>query len=36
MLLDHLDGILIIDRTTKEERAEAMRLLRETVLAGDT
>lgn len=33
---DHLDGILIIDRTTKEERAEAMRLLRETVLAGDT
>jgi peptide deformylase len=33
---DHLDGILIIDRTTKEERAEAMRLLRETVLAGET
>jgi peptide deformylase len=33
---DHLDGILIVDRTTKEERAEAMRLLRETVLSGDT
>ena len=33
---DHLDGILMIDRTTKEERAEAMRLLRETVLSGDT
>jgi peptide deformylase len=32
---DHLDGILIVDRTTKEERAQAMRLLRETVFSGD-
>jgi peptide deformylase len=27
--MDHLDGILILDRTTKEQRKEAMRLLRE-------
>jgi peptide deformylase len=33
--LDHLDGVLIVDRTTREARAEAMRHLRETVLAGD-
>jgi peptide deformylase len=31
--IDHLDGVLILDRTTKEERKEAMRLLREG--AGD-
>lgn len=27
--MDHLDGILIIDRTSKEERKEALRILRE-------
>jgi peptide deformylase len=27
--LDHLDGVLILDRTTKEHRREAMRALRE-------
>jgi peptide deformylase len=27
--LDHLDGVLILDRTTKEQRKEAMRALRE-------
>jgi peptide deformylase len=27
--LDHLDGVLIIDRTTREDRKEAMRILRE-------
>jgi peptide deformylase len=27
--LDHLDGVLILDRTTREERREAMRQLRE-------
>jgi peptide deformylase len=27
--MDHLDGLLILDRTTKEQRKEAMRLLRE-------
>jgi peptide deformylase len=27
--LDHLDGVLIIDRTTREERAKALRALRE-------
>jgi peptide deformylase len=27
--IDHLDGILILDRTSREERKEAMRLLRE-------
>jgi peptide deformylase len=27
--IDHLDGILILDRTTKEQRKEAMRTLRE-------
>jgi peptide deformylase len=27
--LDHLDGVLILDRTTKEQRREAMRALRE-------
>lgn len=27
--VDHLDGILILDRTTREQRREAMRLLRE-------
>lgn len=27
--LDHLDGVLMIDRTTREERAKALRALRE-------
>src|SRR5207244_772631 len=27
--IDHLDGILIIDRVTKEQRKEALRVLRE-------
>jgi peptide deformylase len=27
--IDHLDGVLILDRTSKDERREAMRLLRE-------
>jgi peptide deformylase len=29
--IDHLDGVLILDRTTKEQRKEAMRVLREGV-----
>ena len=32
--LDHLDGVLILDRTTREQRKEAMRLLREGDRAG--
>ena len=27
--LDHLDGVLILDRTTRDQRKEAMRLLRD-------
>jgi peptide deformylase len=27
--IDHLDGVLILDRTSKEQRKEAMRALRE-------
>jgi peptide deformylase len=27
--IDHLDGVLILDRTTREQRKEAMRVLRE-------
>jgi peptide deformylase len=27
--IDHLDGVLILDRTTREQRKQAMRLLRE-------
>jgi peptide deformylase len=27
--LDHLDGVLILDRTTREQRKEAIRTLRE-------
>ena len=33
--LDHLNGVLIVDRTTREARAEVLRRLRETVLAGE-
>jgi peptide deformylase len=29
--IDHLDGVLILDRTTRDQRKEAMRALRETV-----
>jgi peptide deformylase len=29
--MDHLDGVLILDRTTREQRREAMRLLRESL-----
>jgi peptide deformylase len=32
--LDHLDGVLVIDRTSREERKEAMRILREGVGNG--
>jgi peptide deformylase len=31
--LDHLDGVLIVDRTSREQRKEAMRTLRETAPA---
>jgi peptide deformylase len=27
--MDHLDGVLILDRTTKDQRKEAMKALRE-------
>ena len=27
--MDHLDGVLILDRTSREQRREAMRTLRE-------
>jgi peptide deformylase len=27
--IDHLDGVLILDRTSKDQRKEAMRTLRE-------
>jgi peptide deformylase len=32
--MDHLDGVLILDRTAREERKKAMRILRETVPAA--
>jgi peptide deformylase len=32
--VDHLDGVLIVDRTTREARAAALRALREGVPAG--
>src|SRR5918994_4646003 len=31
--MDHLDGVLILDRTSREQRKEAMRTLRETTAA---
>jgi peptide deformylase len=31
--MDHLDGVLIVDRTTREQRKEAMRTLREIAAA---
>ena len=33
--LDHLDGVLILDRTSREQRKEAMRILREGAPAGE-
>jgi peptide deformylase len=33
--IDHLDGVLILDRTTREQRKEALRLLREGPSDGD-
>jgi peptide deformylase len=32
--IDHLDGVLILDRTTREQRKEAMRALREALQAA--
>ena len=32
--IDHLDGVLILDRTSREQRKEAMRVLRETQQAA--
>jgi peptide deformylase len=32
--LDHLDGVLILDRTTREQRKEAMKALREAQAAA--
>jgi peptide deformylase len=32
--VDHLDGVLILDRTTREQRKEAMRVLRESEQAA--
>jgi peptide deformylase len=32
--LDHLDGVLILDRTTREQRKQAMRLLRDALAAA--
>lgn len=33
--IDHLDGVLILDRTSREARKEAMRALREAAQAGE-
>jgi peptide deformylase len=33
--IDHLDGVLILDRTTREARKEAMRAMREAIQAGE-
>jgi peptide deformylase len=33
--IDHLDGVLILDRTTRDARKEAMRALREALQAGE-
>jgi peptide deformylase len=32
--VDHLDGVLILDRTTREQRKEAMRAMREAAAAA--
>ena len=31
--MDHLDGVLILDRTSRDQRKEAMRALRERLMA---
>ena len=31
--MDHLDGVLVLDRTSREQRKEAMRVLRDTLAA---
>ena len=33
--MDHLDGVLILDRTPRGQRKEAMRTLREALAADD-
>jgi peptide deformylase len=33
--IDHLDGVLILDRTTREARKEAMRAMRDAMQAGE-
>jgi peptide deformylase len=34
--IDHLDGILILDRTSRDQRKQAMRAMREAMAAGDS
>ncbi len=34
--IDHLDGVLILDRTSRDQRKQAMRAMREGVAAGGT
>jgi peptide deformylase len=34
--MDHLDGVLILDRTSRDQRKEAMRALRERLMADST
>jgi peptide deformylase len=33
--MDHLDGVLILDRTTRDQRKEGMRALREALEADE-
>ena len=33
--MDHLDGVLILDRTPRDQRKEAMKILRERLAAED-
>ena len=33
--IDHLDGVLILDRTTREQRKQAMRAMREAMAGGE-
>ena len=33
--MDHLDGVLILDRTSRDQRKQAMRTLREALAAED-
>jgi peptide deformylase len=32
--IDHLDGVLILDRTTRDQRKQAMRAMREAQAGG--